>query len=338
MGDPLITEIMVNGHNKIFVEREGFIEPTTACFDNEAQLDTYIDGIIQQSGQSREHGFYFDGVLPNGYRYNIILPPMNPKGPCITIRKFSDKLFTLRTLVDKKSLSERAEMFLKAMVLAKMNIVISGGTGSGKTTFLQAMSGEIPARERVVSIEDIAELKLHQANWIQLLSVRTGDKQVSTRDCLINSLRMRPDRIIVGECRRDEAFEMLQAMNTGHEGSMTTIHANSPNDCLTRLENLLHMSGFDVGTRVLRRQIADTVNYVIQLKRTIDGRRIVSEILEITGLEGDIITRAPIFVLDEAGQLSPTGYVPKDIGKFKHSGIVFPSRFFDPKFASKKSG
>lgn len=338
MGDPLITEIMVNGYNKIFVEREGFLEPTTACFNNEAQLDTYIDGIIQQSGQSRSHGYYFDGVLPNGYRYNIILPPMNPKGPCITIRKFSDKLFTLRTLVEKKSLSDRAEMFLKALVLAKMNIVISGGTGSGKTTFLQALSGEIPARDRVVSIEDIPELKLHQANWIQLLSVRTGEKQVSTRDCLINSLRMRPDRIIVGECRRDEAFEMLQAMNTGHEGSMTTIHANSPNDCLTRLENLLHMSGFDVTTKVLRRQIADTVNYIIQLKRTIDGRRIVSEVLEITGLEGDIITRSPVFTLDDAGHLSPTGYVPKGLAGFKQNGIVFPSRFFDPQFIPKKSG
>lgn len=337
MADPLITEIMVNGHNKIFVEREGFIEPTTACFNNEAQLESYIDSILTQSGQARTSGYYFDGVLPNGYRYNIILPPMNPKGPCITIRKFSDKMYTLKTLVDKKSLSDRAEMFLKAMILAKMNIVVSGGTGSGKTTFLQALSGEIPARERVVTIEDIPELKLHQANWIQLLAVRTGAKPVSIRDCLINSLRMRPDRIIVGECRRDEAFEMLQAMNTGHEGSMTTVHANTPNDCLTRLENLLHMSGFEVTTKVLRRQIADTLNFVIQLKRTVDGRRIVSEILEITGIEGDIITRSPVFVLDATGQLVPTGYVPKDISQFKQRGITFPSRFFDPQFAPKKS-
>lgn len=336
MSDPLITEIMVNAHNKIFVEREGFLEPTTACFSNQEQLDSYIDSIISAAGQSRANGYYFDGVLPNGYRYNIILPPMNPRGSCITIRKFSDKLFTLRTLTEKKSISDRAEMFLKAIVLAKLNIVVSGGTGSGKTTFLQALSGEIPARERVVTIEDIPELKLHQSNWIQLISVRTGDKHVSIRDCLINSLRMRPDRVIVGECRRDEAFEMLQAMNTGHEGSMTTVHSNSPVDCLTRLENLLHMSGFEVTTKVVRRQIADTVNFIIQLKRTIDGRRIVSEILEITGLEGDTITRSPVFSLDESGILSPTGYVPKDIGKFKERGIVFPSRFFDPKFAPKK--
>lgn len=337
MSDPLITEIMVNGYNKIFVEREGFLEPTTACFTNESQLDSYVDSILQQSGQSRSQGFYFDGVLPNGYRFNIILPPMNPKGPCVTIRKFSDRLFTLRTLVEKKSLTDRAEMFLKAMVIAKMNIVVSGGTGSGKTTFLQALSGEIPARERVVTIEDIPELKLHQANWIQLISVHTGPNPVSIRDCLINSLRMRPDRVIVGECRRDEAFEMLQAMNTGHEGSMTTVHANSPNDCLTRLENLLHMSGFDVSTKILRRQIADTLNFVIQLKRSIDGRRIVSEILEITGLEGEIITRSPVFSLDSSGVLSPTGYVPKDVASFKERGIVFPSRFFDPQFIPKKS-
>ncbi len=338
MGDPLITEIMVNGHNKIFVEREGFLEPTTACFNNEAQLESYIDSILQQSGQAKGSGYYFDGVLPNGYRFNIILPPMNPKGPCITIRKFSDRMFTLKTLMEKKAISDRAEMFLKAMVVSKMNIIVSGGTGSGKTTFLQALSGEIPVRERVVTIEDIPELKLHQANWIQLLAVRTGNKHVSIRDCLINSLRMRPDRIIVGECRRDEAFEMLQAMNTGHEGSMTTIHANTPTDCLTRMENLLHMSGFDVTTKVLRRQIAETVNFIIQLKRTLDGRRIVSEILEITGLEGDIITRSKVFSLDDNGQLMPTGYVPKDIAGFKENGIVFPSRFFDPQFAPKKIG
>ncbi|MCC6137138.1 MAG: CpaF family protein [Bdellovibrionaceae bacterium] len=337
MSDPLVSEIMVNGYNKIFVEREGFLEPTTACFTNEAQLDSYVDSILKANGQSRDSGFYFDGVLPNGYRFNIILPPMNPKGPCVTIRKFSDKLFTLRTLVEKKSLTDRAEMFLKAMVIAKMNIVVSGGTGSGKTTFLQALSGEIPARERVVTIEDIPELKLHQSNWIQLISVRAGERPVSIRDCLINSLRMRPDRVIVGECRRDEAFEMLQAMNTGHEGSMTTVHANSPNDCLTRLENLLHMSGFDVSTKILRRQIADTLNFVIQLKRSIDGRRIVSEILEITGLEGEIITRSPVFSLDSNGVLSPTGYVPKDVASFKERGIVFPSRFFDPQFAPKKT-
>jgi pilus assembly protein CpaF len=336
MGDPLITEIMVNAYNKIFVEREGFLEPTTACFNNQEQLDLYIDVVLTQNGQNRKNGYYFDGVMPNGYRFNIILPPMNPKGPCITIRKFSDKLFTLQTLVEKQSISSRAEMFLKAIVHARMNVVVSGGTGSGKTSFLQALSGEIPVRERVVTIEDIPELKLHQANWIQLISVHSEDDPVTIRDCLINSLRMRPDRIIVGECRRDEAFEMLQAMNTGHEGSMTTVHANSPNDCLTRLENLLHMSGFDVSTKVLRRQISDTLHFIIQLKRTGSGKRIVSEILEITGLEGDIITRSSIFALDAKGVLAPTGYVPKETERFKERGITFPSRFFDPLFTGKK--
>lgn len=338
MSDPLVTEIMINGHNKIFIEREGFIEPTNVCFNDEEQLMSYVENILHLNGQNKDQGYYFDGVLTNGYRFNIILPPMNPKGPCVTIRKFSDKLFTLKTLVDKKSISERAEMFLKALVLSKMNIVVSGGTGSGKTTFLQALSGEIPARERVVTIEDIPELKLHQSNWIQLTSVHSGEKTVSIRDCLINSLRMRPDRVIVGECRRDEAFEMLQAMNTGHDGSMTTIHANSPNDCLVRLENLLHMSGFDVATKVLRRQIADTLHFVIQLKRHPDGRRLVTEILEITGMEGEVITRSSVFSLNSAGVLAPTGYVPKDIALFKQRGINFPSRFFDPDFNPKKVG
>lgn len=334
MSDPLVTEIMVNGYNKIFVEKEGFLEPTTACFTNEEQLDSYIDSILHANGQSRDSGHYFDGVLSSGYRFNIILPPMSPRGPCITIRKFSDSLYTLKTLVEKNTISARAEMFLKALVLGRFNLVVSGGTGSGKTTFLQALSGEIPARERIVTIEDIPELKLHQSNWIQLISVHNGEHPVSIRDCLINSLRMRPDRIIVGECRRDEAFDMLQAMNTGHEGSMTTVHANSPNDCMTRLENLLHMSGFDVSTKVLRRQIADTIDFIIQLKRTPTGKRVVSEILELTGMEADVITRSPVFALDNKGNLVPSGYVPKAIHQFKERGIVFPSRFFDPEYKS----
>jgi pilus assembly protein CpaF len=196
---------------------------------------------------------------------------------------------------------------------------------------LQALTFEIPANERIVTIEDVCELKLSQKNWVQLMPAKTESHTVTPRDCLVNSLRMRPDRIIVGECRKDETFEMLQAMNTGHEGSMTTLHANSPSECLLRLENLLHMAKFDIPLKALRQQIAASIHLVVQLKRQADGQRIVSEIMEISGMEGEVITRGTIFARDSKNELSPTGYMPRHLKTLEARGLKFPVGFFDTK-------
>lgn len=333
LDDPFITEVMVNCYDRIFVERDGIVSATSTRFANRQELTHYIESILSYDGHDTSNGrLFFDGMLPIGYRYNIVLAPMNPQGPSLTIRKFSDKKFKLETLVQKQSLTEKSAYFLSLLVRAKSNIIVSGGTGSGKTTFLQALTSEISDEERIVTIEDVPELRLHQQNWVQLLSIRDPKNPVTVRDCLINSLRMRPDRIIVGECRKDEAFDMLQAMNTGHEGSMTSIHANSPLDCLTRMENLLHMVGFDVPLKTIRRQIADTIQYIVQLKRTSGGQRIVSEILEITGMEHDTITRASVFELNKQGYLESTGYVPKQTHALQERGFIFPRDFFSPQF------
>lgn len=335
--DPFVTEIMINSFDQVFVERDGFVVPTATRFGSRQDFVHYIKGILSYDGHEEDKDrLFFDGMLPSGFRYNIVLPPMNPTGPSLTIRKFSDKKFRLETLVQKQSITEKVAFFLSVVVRAKSNIIVSGGTGSGKTTFLQVLSSEISEDERIVTIEDVPELRLHHKNWIQLLSVRDKNNPVSVRDCLINSLRMRPDRIIVGECRRDEAFDMLQAMNTGHEGSMTSVHANSPLDCLTRMENLLHMVGFDVPIRTVRRQIADTIQYIVQLKRTSGGQRIVSEILEITGMEHETITRAPVFQLNKRGVLESAGYVPKQAQALQERGLAFPKDFFNPNFNFKK--
>ena len=329
MGDEKITEIMVNRFDQIFIEKNGKIYPSDVHFDNYQQLYNTIEKIVLDDGKSLTDSYYFDGALTGSYRYNIVMPPMNPTSPLLTMRRFSTQKFTLDKLVELKAISEKAKTFLQAVIIARQNIVVSGGTGSGKTTFLQALSGEIPNTERVVTVEDVPELYLHQDNWVQLLSVRTGEMQVSIKDCLVNSLRMRPDRIIVGECRRDETFEMLQAMNTGHDGSMTTVHSNTPSDCLVRLENLLHSSGFDVPLKYLRKQLAETIDFIVQLKRMPDGRRVISEIVEPTGVEGDVITRTTLFNLDGNDVLSPVGLVPK---KIKHieakNRRKFPANFF----------
>ena len=336
MEDPFITEIMVNSYDQVFVERDGSVALTATRFNSRQEFVDYVKAIVNADGQFQEEKLFYDGMLPNGSRYNIVLAPMNPLGPSLTIRKFSNKKFRLETLVQKQSLTDKAAFFLSLVVRAKSNIIVSGGTGSGKTTFLQALTSEISEDERIVTIEDIPELRLHHKNWVQLLSVRDKGHPVTVRDCLVNSLRMRPDRIIVGECRRDEAFDMLQAMNTGHEGSMTSIHANSSLDCLTRLENLLHMVGFDVPLKTVRRQIADTVDYIVQLKRISGGRRVISEILEITGMEEDVITRAPVFQLSKAGKLESTGYVPKNTQAMEEKGIKLPQDFFNPAYQFKK--
>lgn len=335
--DPAITEIMINGYDKIFVEQKGLLVESSNRFSDNRALNDFVLAILKEDRKAQHPGPYYDGTLANGYRYNIVLPPMTPFGACVTIRKFSEKKFTLEDLVQMQSITERVAHFLSVCVKNRMNLVVSGGTGSGKTTFLQALSNEINAEERIVTIEDVPELKLHQKNWVQLLSVKVGTP-VSIRDCLINSLRMRPDRILVGECRRDETYEMMQAMNTGHEGSMTTVHANTSSDALIRLENLLMMNnGLELPVKALRIQMVTALQLVIQLRRASSGQRVVSEILELTGMEGDVITRGVIFALDKNGELKPTGYVPRVLKLVSARGGKFQDLLFDPQSTFKKS-
>ncbi|MBO9666240.1 MAG: CpaF family protein [Bdellovibrio sp.] len=337
INDTSITEIMVNSPDSVFVEHRGLLIETSQRFIDERALWDLIYAILHFEGKDQSQALSFDGILPNGSRYNIVLPPMTTKYPTLTIRKFQSQRMNLSDLVANNSLSDKAAYFLSQAVKSKMNILVSGGTGSGKTSFLQALTFEIPAEERIVTIEDVAELKMPQKNWVQLLSVKGTPHAVTTRDCLVNALRMRPDRILVGECRKDETFEMLQAMNTGHEGSMTTIHANSPQECLTRVENLLHMAKFDLSLKALRQQIAHTVHFIVQVKRLTNGQRIVSEIMEISGMEGDVITRGPVFSLDAKQELVPAGYVPRHQKTMQARGAQFPEGFYDPTRAFRKA-
>ncbi len=337
LSDSSISEIMVNSPEHIFVEHKGVLVETGVRFIDERALWDLVFAVLHVDGKDKSQASSFDGTLPDGSRYNIVVPPMTPKYPYITIRKFQSKRFTLQDLVQNKSLNDKAAHFLSQAVKAKMNILVSGGTGSGKTSFLQALTFEIPSEERIVTIEDVSELKIQQKNWVQLLSVQNGAKPVSTRDCVVSSLRMRPDRILIGECRKEETFDMLQAMNTGHEGSMTTLHANSPQECLTRLENLLYMANYELPLKALRAQIANSVNFIVQVKRQASGQRIVTEIMEISGMEGDVITRATVFSLDSKGELMPVGYVPRSIKNFQLRGFTFPESFFDPNKAYRRA-
>lgn len=324
-----ITEIMVNSWNKIYVEHKGLLVETVAKFVDQREFEELIYVILAESGKNLNQGYCFDGVLKeSGYRYNITMPPMSPKGPALTVRKFSIKNFTLAELVHSKFMTAQVSTFLKAAVEARLSVVICGGTGSGKTSFLNTLGTLISHDDRVVSIEDVAELRLQHPNWIALQAVNEDSKKVSVRDCLVNSLRMRPNRIIVGECRKDETFEMLQAMNTGHNGSMTTVHGNSPTDCLTRLESLVQFSGVDLPMKQIRGQLARAIDLIVQIRRLPNGVREISEIIEITGMENDVISRSVLFERDKAGSLICTGYVPRVLNKINANKIVLPSNFF----------
>lgn len=329
--DQTITEIMVNHYQKIFVEKSGRIMSTNLKFPDEKSLQALIQGIAVACDRpfGKEHP-YFDGYLADGSRVNAVLPPMAPLGAVLTIRRFNHVLHNLANLIKIGSLSEKCAYFLDAAIKARLNIVVSGGTGTGKTTVLNALSSLIPPEERIISIEDISELQLQHPNWVKLEAIQFGPTHVSTKECLVNSLRMRPDRIIVGECRGEECFEMLQAMNTGHEGSLTTIHANSPRDCLSRIESLVATSGVDFPLPALRKQIVSAIDLVIHLKRDRDGLRYVSEILELTGIEQNTITTQSIFIRDKTGTQT-TGLVPSVAEHFKECGVNFPHNFFDPK-------
>lgn len=333
-----ITEVMINSWNKVYVEHKGLLVETSAKFVDSRQFEELIFAILSEDNKNLKNSYCFDGVLKNGYRYNITLPPMAPKGPNLTIRKFASKVFQLDDLVASDFLSDKASKFIKAAVLARLSIVISGGTGSGKTSFLGALASLISFDERVVSIEDVPELRINHPNWIPLQAVKTDTAQITTRECLVNSLRMRPDRIIVGECRKDETFEMLQAMNSGHEGSMTTVHSNSPTDCLSRIESLVQTSGIDLPLKQVRFQMSKAIDLIVQIRRRYsDGKREISEIIEVTGMDHDVITRSVIFERDKMGVLVPTGYVPKALIKINRGKPLLSNNFFASSSIEKKS-
>lgn len=340
LADPTVTEIMVNGPKNIYVERFGKIERTTATFESEEHLMRIIERIIAPLGRRIDESVpYQDARLPDGSRVNAIIPPLSLIGPVLTIRKFYKIPLTAEKLIELGSITPEVVEFLKACVRAKLNIVVSGGTGTGKTTLLNVLSAFIPNDERIITIENAAELQLQQEHVVPLESRPPnieGRGEVTIRDLVINALRMRPDRIIVGECRGPEAFDMLQAMNTGHEGSMTTIHANSPRDALARLENMILMAGMDLPHRAIREQIASALDLIVQLERLRDGTRRVVSVSAIEGMEGDVITMSEIFKFEIAGiengkvigRLRPTGIRPKFMEKIEAAGIHLPPAIF----------
>jgi pilus assembly protein CpaF len=339
LSDPAIDEIMCNAFDDIYVERHGKLEHTDATFNDEAHFRQVIERIVSGVGRRVDEGSpMVDARLPDGSRVNAILPPLSVHGPVMTIRKFSEKPFTITDLVANRSVSMDAGVFLEACVRGRLNILISGGTGSGKTTMLNVVGGFIPDRERVITIEDAAELQMPQAHVVTLESRPAnveGRGAVAIRDLVRNALRMRPDRIIVGEVRGAEALDMLQAMNTGHDGSLTTVHANSPRDVVSRLETMVLMAGFDLPVRAIREQIASAVDLIVHTERLADGSRRLVAITEVQGTEGDVVTLQDIFAYrpgppgqEGLGELQATGLRPKKIEELARSGVDLPARLF----------
>jgi pilus assembly protein CpaF len=340
LADATITEIMVNGAKNIYVEREGKIERTNATFESEEHLMRIIERIVAPLGRRiDESAPYVDARLPDGSRVNAVIPPISLIGPVLTIRKFFKIPLTVERLIELGTITPQAIELLKACVVARLSIVVSGGTGTGKTTFLNVLSGHIPNTERILTIENAAELQLRQEHVVTLESRPPnieGRGQITIRDLVINSLRMRPDRIIVGECRGPEAFDMLQAMNTGHEGSMSTIHANNPREAMARLENMILMAGMELPHRAIREQIASALDLVVQLERMRDGSRKCVAITDVQGMEGDVITMSDIYKFEltgyengrAIGALRPTGLRPRFMDKLEAAGIHLPPGVF----------
>ena len=303
--DPTVSDIRVNRFDKVYVERAGKIEVTGLSFKDDAHLMQIIDRIVSRVGRRvDESSPMVDARLADGSRVNAIIPPLAIDGPCLSIRRFGRDPLTARNMIENKTLTEPMLELLSAMVKGRLNIVVSGGTGAGKTTILNVLSGYIPNSERIVTIEDAAELQMKQEHVVRLETRPPnieGKGAVRQRQLVINSLRMRPDRIIVGEVRGEEAFDMLQAMNTGHEGSLTTVHANSPRDALARLESMFSMANLNLPERAMRQQIASAIHAVVQVSRLSDGTRKVTSISEVTGMEGDLVMMQDIFVFDRRG-------------------------------------
>jgi pilus assembly protein CpaF len=339
--DESISEIMVNGHHTIYIEQKGKLTLSPVKFVDVESCRRVIDKILSPLGRRvDESSPLCDARLPDGSRVNVIIPPLALNGPTITIRKFSKSALTIDKLIEFKAISQGMAMFLKASVHCTMNVVISGGTGSGKTTMLNALSSFIPDGERIVTIEDAAELKLQQEHVVRLESKPKnieGKGEVSIRDLVRNSLRMRPDRIVIGECRGGEALDMIQAMNTGHDGSMTTTHANTPRDAISRLETLVMMAGMDLPQLAIRQQIAGAVHLIVQISRLGDGSRRCMNITEVQGMEGAMVTLQDIFKFEQVGvngegkiigQIKGMGLVPRCQDRFKANGQNIPVEIY----------
>jgi pilus assembly protein CpaF len=339
--DPSISDILVNTHRQVFVERNGQLELTPARFKDERHLTRIIQKIVGDMGRRIDESQpWMDARLPDGSRVNAMVPPCAVDGPLLSIRKFSRMPFTIDRLIEIGTIDSRIATLLELIVRCRMNVLISGGTGSGKTTLLNALSSYISDKERIITIEDTAELQLQQTHVARMESRPPNQEnagEVSQRDLVRNALRMRPDRVIVGEVRGAEVLDMLQAMNTGHDGSMTTVHANSPRDALTRLEHMVGMTGIDIPLKSLRGQIASAIQIIIQIQRMSDGRRRVVSIQEITGMEDDVVTIHEIFRFDRRGIDSdgnvigrhrPSGIWPKFMRRIEEYGFHSPADLF----------
>ena len=341
--DPSITEIMVNGPKKVFIERMGKLQLSGVQFHDDAHVMNIIERILSPIGRHIDESTpLVDARLKDGSRVNIIIPPLALCGPCITIRKFAQKALSVENLISFGTLDRKMADFIKACIQARINILVSGGTGSGKTTTLNVLSSFIPENERIVTIEDAAELKLQQTHVVTLESRPAnieGSGQITIRDLVKNALRMRPDRIIVGEVRSGEALDMLQAMNTGHDGSLTTAHANTPRDALSRLETMVLMAGFEMPVRAIREQISSAIELILQQSRLKDGSRKITYITEVQHMEGDVITTQDLFRFEQTGMdadgkltghFVSTGMQPSFMEKFQTNGVELPEDFFMP--------
>jgi pilus assembly protein CpaF len=341
LDDPNITEIMVNGPRKIYIEKNGKLERTQVVFEDNSHVMKIIDRIVSPLGRHIDSDSpMVDARLPDGSRVNAVISPCAIDGASITIRKFRKDKYSIVQMIELNSLTQGMADFLRACILGRLNMIISGGTGSGKTTLLNALSGFIPQEERIVTIEDAAELQLEQEHIVRLetkLANVEGHGAVTVRELVRNSLRMRPDRIIVGECRGGEALDMLQAMNTGHDGSLTTIHANTPRDALSRLETLVMMAGMDLPIKVIRQQVSSALDVIIQVSRMRDGTRRITAITEVAGMEGDIVTMSDIFKFNQTGVdgngkilgvIKPTGIRPLFGPRLEAAGFKLSAEIF----------
>ncbi len=343
LADPTVADILVNGPHSVYVERRGKLELTDVRFNDDAHLMNIIDRIVSAVGRRiDESSPMVDARLKDGSRVNAIIPPLAIDGPMLSIRRFAVELLSAEDLIRLGAMDENVARVLQAIVRSRLNVAVSGGTGAGKTTLLNILSGFIPPSERIVTIEDSAELQLHQPHVVRLETRPPnieGKGEVTSRDLVRNSLRMRPERIIVGEVRGAEALDMLQAMNTGHDGSLTTVHANSPRDALSRIETMVSMSGIAFPIKALRAQMASAINVVVQVERSEDGRRRVVSLQEINGMEGEVITMSELFTFERTGvdkegnvqgRIMATGIIPSFYKRLNQRGIELPVEVFAP--------
>jgi pilus assembly protein CpaF len=342
LAGPTVNDVLVNGHDDVWVERAGKLEKTVARFKDDSHLMRIIDKIVSAVGRRiDESNPMVDARLADGSRVNVIVPPLALDGPTMSIRRFSADPFTADDLITFGSVTQQVVDLMKGVVKARLNVLISGGTGAGKTTFLNVVSGFIPNDERIVTIEDAAELQLKQEHQVRLETRPAnieGKGRVTQRDLVVNALRMRPDRIVLGEVRSAEALDMLQAMNTGHDGSLTTVHANTPRDALMRIETMVAMSGVDIPPHAVRQQISSAINVVVQIARLSDGKRRLVSLQEITGMEGEVVTMQEIFKFERhglgedgnvIGELLPTGIRPSFTEQLRIAGVELPAELFE---------